>query len=180
MPKFAIVVEGVDCSGKTTLIHALPVPRITKPVGDDLPFVRHVKTALMFLGVEDEVGVLFDRYSLSTRVYAHAVDGVSPQIAHRMAQSLDALVKPELVLLLDISEETFKKRLYERVRPGPHDQYEQYTLDNFKRIRSRFLQYARLYNSVVINGNLSPDHVEDCAMVALNKICNQKRMKKFW
>ncbi|MBU0591234.1 dTMP kinase [Candidatus Micrarchaeota archaeon] len=152
-----IVVEGVDGTGKSTQIELLkevtenaiifkyPTSKY-KTLNDYLEKKAHVDSKALFLlfladiaddqqnvkkALDQGKTVILDRYVFSTLAYE--VDGISHNEGKKIIESVGYL-KPDLVILLDISAEESQRR---KKKQKELDRYEE-NINYLEKVRSNF------------------------------------------
>lgn len=122
--------------------------------------------------LERGVVVLCDRYVHSTLAYQGYGRGLPLDLVRRICDAATGGLMPDLTLLVDISNETSRKRLASR--GDGHDRVEQEEDAFHRRVRDGFLDLGKRDPSVVtIDGERPTDEVVDAAMAALTALIAQ-------
>jgi dTMP kinase len=113
--------------------------------------------------------VLCDRYMHSSLAYQGYGRGLPLELVRSVCDAATGGLMPDLVLLVDISPETSRKRLASR--GDGHDRFEREDHAFHKRVRDGYLEIARTEQRVVaIDGERTPEEVADAAMAALSAV----------
>ena len=188
-----IVIEGLDGTGKSTLVdklaktlnatHLKCPPQLEAPefMDGDLrshfdnrrPVQRraYYKAANLIASEQAEVAlqkghVVMDRYWTSTVAFA-ALDDDSNLDEEWHGRYPPELRKPDIVILLTVDEENRAQRIRERGVPSTAE--EQNLAANVKR-REDVLQVYRMFDPIEIDtSNLRPDAVLEAVLAALHK-----------
>jgi dTMP kinase len=113
--------------------------------------------------------VLCDRYVHSSLAYQGYGRGLPLELVRRVCDAATGGLMPDLVLLVDISPETSRRRLASR--GDGHDRMEREDEAFHRRVRDGYLELARHDERVVlINGERTPEEVNDAAMAALSAV----------
>ena len=112
--------------------------------------------------------VLCDRFTDATYAYQGAGRAMDSQLIEQLEAIVQAELKPDLTLILDIPVELGLKRAGER---GELDRFEQEKTEFFNRVRDCYLQIANLYpqRCVIIDASLSLPRVQEQIEIALEK-----------
>jgi dTMP kinase len=113
--------------------------------------------------------VLCDRYMHSSLAYQGYGRGLPLDFVRMVCDAATVGFMPDLVLLVDISPETLRKRLASR--GDGHDRFEREDEAFHRRVREGYLEIARTDERVVaIDGERAPEEVADAAMAALSTV----------
>lgn len=113
--------------------------------------------------------VLCDRYMHSSLAYQGYGRGLPLELVRTVCDAATGGLMPDLVLLVDISPETSRKRLASR--GDGHDRFEREDDAFHRRVREGYLEIARHDERVVaIDGERPPEEVADAAMAALSAV----------
>jgi dTMP kinase len=113
--------------------------------------------------------VLCDRYMHSSLAYQGYGRGLPLELVRTVCDAATGGLMPDLVLLVDISPETSRKRLASR--GDGHDRMEREDDAFHRRVREGYLEIARHDERVVlIDGERAPEEVNDAAMAALSAV----------
>jgi dTMP kinase len=113
--------------------------------------------------------VLCDRYVHSSLAYQGYGRGLPLELVHSVCDAATGGLMPDLVLLVDISPETSRRRLASR--GDRHDRREREDEAFHRRVRDGYLELARHDERVVlIDGERAPEEVNDAAMAALSAV----------
>lgn len=113
--------------------------------------------------------VLCDRYMHSSLAYQGYGRGLPLDLVRSACDAATGALMPDLVLLVDISPETSRKRLASR--GNSHDRLEREDDAFHRRVREGYLEIARHEERVVaIDGERAPEEVADAAMAALSAV----------
>lgn len=113
--------------------------------------------------------VLCDRYMHSSLAYQGYGRELPLELVRSVCDAATGGLMPDLVLLVDISPETSRARLASR--GNGHDRLEREDEAFHRRVREGYLELARHDERVVlIDGERSPEEVNDAAMAALSAV----------
>ena len=113
--------------------------------------------------------VLCDRYMHSSLAYQGYGRELPIDFVRAVCNAATGGTMPDLVLLVDISPETSRKRLASR--GDGHDRFEREDDAFHVRVREGYLEIARTEERVVaIDGERAPEEVADAAMAALSTV----------
>ena len=185
-----VVLEGVDCSGKTTLAKRLAegkdawlTAEPTKGVlggmlrsgelGDIPPSAeallfaadRAVHTAEIEAELEKGRWVICDRYAGSTVAYQSASMGESADWEWLNSMQKHSVIEPDAVILLDMDPEVSMARV--GVRGEELSRFEK--LDFQRRVRDAYLRLAHQFNYIVIDASQDADSVYRDVVSALKR-----------
>jgi dTMP kinase len=113
--------------------------------------------------------VLCDRYMHSSLAYQGYGRGLPLEFVRSVCDAATGGLMPDLILLVDISPETSRKRL--AARGDGHDRMEREDEAFHRRVREGYLEIASHDERVVlIDGERTPEQVNDAAMAALSAV----------
>jgi dTMP kinase len=111
--------------------------------------------------------VICDRYDLSTFTYQYVFGkwgSMAPIL--NVSSILKDLPSPDWYFVLDLPVEVSRQRLGKDL-----DRQEQRGEDEFNKIRSKYLEYAEMWNHVsVIDASKSPEEVSNATIKELNRV----------
>ncbi len=109
--------------------------------------------------------VVCDRYYDATVVYQGYARGLDTELIHRLHRLLFENLKPDFTLLLDLPPEIGLSRAWKQIDEGDRDRvetrFEEETLSFHKKVRSGYLEMARLEPERyrIIDASKEPDQV---------------------
>jgi dTMP kinase len=109
--------------------------------------------------------VVCDRYYDATVVYQGYARGLDTALIHRLHRLLFENLKPDITLLLDLPPEVGLSRAWKQIDKGDRDRvetrFEEETLSFHKKVRSGYLEMARLEPERyrIIDASKEPDQV---------------------
>lgn len=188
-----VVIEGLDATGKSTLVEELvkrlnatqlACPPELKALGlsdgdlrshfDNRPPVyrrAYYRAANLIASEQTEIAlqnghVVMDRYWPSTVAFA-ALDDDSDLDQEWQGRYPPELHEPDAVILLTVDEENRKRRMCKRGEPRTD---EELNLEVDVERREAVLQAYRMFESIEVDtSNLNPDGVLKAALVALHE-----------
>ena len=188
-----VVIEGLDATGKSTLVKKLVKrlnatlfkcpPRLEAPdlsnanlryYFDDRPAVQrraYYRAANLIVSEQAEIAlqnghVVVDRYWPSTVAFA-ALDDDSDLDQEWQGRYPPELREPDAVILLTVDEENRKKRMCERGEPRTD---EERNLEVDVERREAVLQAYRMFKPIEVDtSNLNPDGVLKAGLAALQE-----------
>ncbi len=177
MSKF-IVLEGIDGSGKSSVIrsikeensdyHYTQEPTDSEPgkLAKEAADRKHSPYLDLFLYLADRVQhteqieeilkkgkpVICDRYWGSTSAYQAATKEIDLKFTESI--QMPFILEPDLTILFDVSPEISLKRISSRESKSKYEH-----LDFLKRVRHNYLQLAKKYDWEIIDAGKDPKEV---------------------